>query len=229
METMWLKEVLFAGAGADAFKLGTVLTLGWFWLRVAGCSVLYRGSSMERIEFANILVVAEASACLMSPPGYVQHESGSTYFYVIRRANSCGQQEHTLSAAVKVSIDADGNLASPQPNSIFGARAQRVAGSKILLVWYYCSVEQKSKPACFNVYYDSGTGHIDYENPVASIRYVGRRFYGYQSGTLDADRYLFAIRAEDANGTENRSLASIGMELDTTSPEGVDILSTEVV
>ena len=71
METMWLKEVLFAGQTSNAFKLGTVLTLGWFWPRIAGCSVLYRGSSMETIEFENILAVTEADACQVLPPSYV--------------------------------------------------------------------------------------------------------------------------------------------------------------
>ena len=229
METTWLKEALFGGMTANAFKLGTVLTLGWFWPRVGGCSLLYRGGSMEQIDFANILTVAEVDAGQIQPPSYVQHNSSSTYFYVIRRTNNCGDQEHTLAAAVKVSIDADGDLAQPQPNSIFGAAAKQVAGSNIQLVWFYCPVEQKSEPVCFKVYYDSGTGQIDYGNPIATIRYVGRRFYNYQSDALDAGRYLFAIRPEDAGGTENSSLARLRIQLDTTSPDAIDVLSAEAV
>ena len=227
METKWLKEALFAGMTANAFKLGTVLTLGWFWPRIAGCSVLYRGSSMTTIDFANILTVAEANACEISPPSYVQHNSSSTYFYVVRRANNYGCQEHTLAAAVKVSIDANGDLAQPQPNSIFAVRVEQVAGSKTQLVWFYCPIDQKSEPVCFKVYYNAGTRQIDYENPIATIRYTGRMFYNYQSDTLDAGTYLFAIRAEDATGTENASLARIRIQLDTITPDAVHILSVE--
>ena len=43
METKFLKAALFGGMTADAFKLGTVLSLGWFWLRTAGCHIIYRG------------------------------------------------------------------------------------------------------------------------------------------------------------------------------------------
>ena len=229
MESKWLKEALFSGMTANAFKLGTVLTLGWFWPRIAGCSVLYRGSSMEQIDFANILTVADADACLISPPSYVQHESSTTYFYVIRRANNCGDEEHTLAAAVKVSIDANGDLVQPQPNNIFGARAEQIAGNKVQLIWYYCPVEQESEPACFKVYVDDRTGQIDYENPIAIISYEGRKFYSYQSNTLDAGTYLFAIRAEDAVGVENPSLNQIKIQLDTTSPDAIDILSVETV
>ena len=229
METMWLREALFAGATANAFKLGTALTLGWFWVRVGGCSVLYRGPGMEQVDFANILVVAGQDACEISPPSYLPHNSSSTYFYVVRRVNNCGYQEHTLAAAVKVSIKSNGDLAEPQPSNIFDSKAKQVDGSKIQLVWYYCPLEQKSKPACFKVYYDGGTGQIDYEDPIATFSYKGRKFYSYQSGTLGTGRYLFAIRAEDADGIENSSLARLRIQLRTTSPNAIDILGAEAV
>jgi len=227
MEMKWLKEALFVGMTANAFKLSTVLTLGWFWPRIGGCSLLYHGSSMEQIDFANILAVAEVDADEISPPSYIQHSSNSTCFYVIRRANNCGDQEHTLSAAVKVSLSANGELVPRRPNSIFGARTRQLDGSKIQLVWFYCPVEQKSEPTCFKVYYDAGTGQIDYETCIAIISYFGRRFYSYQSDTLEADRYLFAIRAKDAASTKDSSLAQLRIQLDTTSPDAIDILSIE--
>ena len=229
METKWLKESLLAGMTANAFKLGTVLTCGWFWSRVGGCCVLYRGNSMDTVDFANILAVAEADGREISAPSYVQHNNSSTYFYVIRRVNNCGDEEHTLSAAVKVAIDAAGNLAEPQPNGIFAVKAGQVDGNKIQLVWYYCPVEQQSPPVYFKLYYDGGTGQIDYEDAIATICYAGRRFYSYQSDSLDAGKYLFCIRAEDATGTESGSSARIGIQLDTASPDAVDILRAEAV
>ncbi|HIJ53458.1 MAG TPA: hypothetical protein HPP66_09940 [Planctomycetes bacterium] len=220
-------DSLYEGDSPNGVKLGMGLTGGDFWPRAAGCSVLYRGPGMEQIDFANLLSVAEAGASEISPPGYVTNNSGTIYFYVIRRANNCGCEEQTLAAAVKISIDAGGELAEPQPNSIFEARAEQVEGNKIQLVWYYCPIEQQSSPVCFNLYYDAGTGQIDYENAIATISYAGRRFYSYQSGTLDAGKYLFAIRAEDAGGMENASSARIEIQLDTTSPDAIEILSVE--
>jgi len=222
-------DSLYEGDSPNGVKLGMGLTGGDFWPRIAGCQVLYRGPSLDKIDFSNVLAVAEAEAFEIWPPSYVPHSSGSTYFYVVRRANNCGCQEHTLAAAVKVSIDASGNLAEPQPNNIFEARAKQVDGNKIQLVWYYCPIEQQSPPACFKVYYDAGTGQINYENPIATICYAGRRFYSYQSNTLDAGEYLFCIRAEDAAGVENASLAEINIQLDTISPGAVNILSAETI
>jgi len=229
VERQWLVEALFDGMTANAFKLGTALTGGWFWMRRSGCSVLYRGPSMERIDFANILAVAEQDAGSISPPDYIPHHSHSTYFYVVRRFNICGYQECTLTAAVKVAIDANGNRIEPKPNNIFVWRLDQVYGNKIQLIWFYCPLEQESKPESFRIYYDGGTGHIDYENPIATVNYQGRKFYTYQSDALTAGRYLFAVRAEDAAGIENNSLAQLGIQLSTKSPDVINILSAEAV
>jgi hypothetical protein len=229
MESKRLEDALFAGMTANAFKLGTVLSLGWFWPRVAGCSMLYRGNNMETIDFDNILTIGALDVKQIQPPGYLAHANSTTHFYVIRRANSCGDLEHTLAAAVKVSIDASGNLEQPRPNSIFEARTDPLAGSKVKLLWYYCPLDQNSEPACFNIYYDNGTGQIDYENPIATISYAGRKFYSYQSDPLKGDRYLFAIRAKDANGVEDSSLAKLIIQVTTSSPDPIDILSAKTI
>jgi hypothetical protein len=231
MEMHWFKESLFAGQTSNAFKLGTVLTLGWFWSRIAGCSILYRGGSIETIDFTNILAVVKADASEIQPPNYLQHNSNSTYFYVIRRANNCGAQEYTLAASVKVSIDANGDMAKPRPNSVLTARAKQVSGNEVQLLWLYCPIEQKSQPMYFKLYFDSGTGQIDYENAIASTSCAGRLFYSYRSDMLDEDTYVFAfaIKVEDAAGTEDASSRQIKFQLDTKSLDTIDVLGTETV
>jgi hypothetical protein len=184
---------------------------------------------MGEIDFVNILAVSEQDACEISPPSYISHNSGSTYFYVVRRFNNCGYQERTLAAAVRISIESNGELAEPQPNKVFDSGAEHADGNKIWFVWFYCPIEQKSQPVCFNIYYDGRTGQIDYENPLATIGYKGRKFYSFQSSTLEAGKYLFAIRAEDVSGIENSSLTRLRIQLDTASPNAVDIIRAEAV
>ena len=228
-ERCWLRGALFNGMTANAFKLGTTLSQGWFWARIAGCSALYRGSSMELIDFANILTVVELNAVNISPPGYLPHNTNSTYFYVIRRFNHCGYQENTLAAAAKVSIDVSGELVKPQPNKVFAIRAEQAAGSSIRLTWFYCPLDQNSPPACFNIYYDNRTGQIDFNNVLAKITYRGRKFYSYQSDALEPGKYLFAIRAEDAGGIENSSTAQLSVQLDAANVDPIDIVRAESV
>ncbi|MHC4642761.1 MAG: hypothetical protein ACYS32_14045 [Planctomycetota bacterium] len=222
-------DSLYEGDSANGIKLGMSLTGGDFWPRVAGCSVLYRGLSMTIIDFTNLLAVAGAEASEMSPPDYIPYSSGSIYYYVVRRVNNGGCEEQTLSAAVKVSIDASGELAKPQPNHIFKARAAQVDGNKVQIVWYYCPIEQQSPPSYFNIYYDAGTGQIDYENPITTISYAGRMFYSYTSDVLEAGKYLFAVRTKDAVDTENTSLALIRVELYSGSPAEINILSAKAI
>jgi hypothetical protein len=229
MEIRWLREALFAGQTSNAFKLGTVLTLGWFWSRVAGCSVLYRGGSIETVDFRKILVVVEVDAFEVRPPSYLQHSSNTTYCYVVRRTNNCGTQEYTLGASVKLSIDANGDMAKPRPNSILAARAKQATGNKVQLLWFYCPIAQESWPTCFKLYYDGGTGQIDYENTIASISYAGRLFYGYASDMLDEDAYLFSIKVEDAADTEDASSEQIKFQLSTQSPDTIDIVGAETL
>ena len=229
IERQWLREALFNCITTNALKLGTVLTMGWFWVRVSGCSALYRGAGMGEVDFTNILALAAQAACEIQPPVYLPHYNNSTYFYVIRRFNNCGCQERTLGAAVKVSIDAGGELIRPQPNNIFGSKAEQVNGNKIQLVWFYCPLEQKSKPACFKIYWDSRTGQVGYENPAAIISYEGRKYYSYKTGALEAGRYLSAIRVEDAEGVADNSIAQSRIELHTKPPDSIAILSAGTV
>lgn len=228
-ERTWLKDALFAGMTANALKLGSTLSLGWFWMRTGGCSALYRGSEMRCIDFESILSVANRTAGFISPPAYVEHGASSSCFYVVRRYNRCGIQEHTLAAAVKLSFDAGGELASAQPNDIFNLAAEVTEGDKVQLTWFYSVLEQKAAPARFKIYHDAGTGQIDYDNPVAAIAYDGRRFYSYKSTALEASRYLFAIRAEDADGVENDSPALLRIEVPPGSPDAIVILDAEAV
>jgi hypothetical protein len=227
VELNWLKDALFNGMTSNALKLGTTLSLGWFWHRIAGCSALYRGPSIEQIDFDTVLTVAQINACKISPPNYLPHESSSTYFYIVRRYNHCGYQEHTLAASAKVSLNTEGQLDKPQPNKIFAAKAEQVDTDKVLLTWFYCPLEQDSQPDCFNIHCDNRTGQIDYENPLAAISFKGQKFYSYESSSFETGKYLFAIRAEDTDGNDNRSSACLSIELDDKCPDAIDILQAE--
>ncbi len=229
LEKTWLQDALFNGMTVNAFKLGTVLTSGWFWTRMNGCTALYRGCSMEQIDFKNILVVSEPDTDKINPPSFVPHEAGLTYFYVVRRFNNCGSQERTFSAAAKVSTKSDGSLKEPQPNKIFAVTAKQTSSNCVSLVWFYSSLEQKSSPECFRIYFDNSSGQIDYENPLAIIEYQGRKFYSYESSGFSAGQYLFAVRAESVDGIRDESQARLRIQLDSQIPESINILETTVL
>ncbi|MBN2138417.1 MAG: LamG domain-containing protein [Sedimentisphaerales bacterium] len=225
----WLTDALFAGMTANAFKLGTAISLGWFWMRVGGCSALYRGPRISRIDWSNILSVANVDADSISPPCWLPHAGGAACFYAVRRFNRCGVREHTLAAAVRVSFDAEGNLSPRRPNGIFSAAAEAADGGNVRLKWFYSPLAQQVPPVRFNVYHDSRSGQIDYDNPIGTVEYRGRRFYGCTCGPLEAGRYLFAVRAGDANGTQDHCSAMLSVETPGKDPDAVDVLKIEAV
>jgi hypothetical protein len=233
MNSIWLKEALFAGQTANGVKLGTAFALGWFWARVRGCRIVYRGDSMETVNFDEVLAIVEpdangsATADEIVLPRWLSHEAGRTYFYVVRCANRCGRIEQTLASAVKVEIDDEGALRTGRPNSVFGLTAVRQRNGKVEIVWMYSPIEQESDPREMRVYGDGGTGEIDYQNRVATVAYKGRRFYGYQGERLDDGRYLFAIRAADAAGNERKSMKQAAVEVKGVNPEAIEITGVE--
>ncbi len=229
LEKFWQMDVLVNGMTGNSFKLSTVLSMGWFWMRNNGCNILYRGEIPERIEFANILRTAGLDAEKISPPAFCRHENNKTYCYVIRRVNKCGIMEQTFTAAVQVSLDSNGNIDVNRPNSIFMINAKIIKIDKVQLNWLYNPLGQKSQPVCFRIYFDNGSGQIDYENPETVIEYTGFNFYHYQSPQLEAGTYLYAVRAADAEGQENISFEQITVQITNENISALEIIKAECV
>ena len=224
MEAARMRETLFAGQTANGFKLGTTATLGWFWVRLNGCRIAYRGQSMESVDFENILAVAGADADEIAMPGYLSHAAGETYFYVVRCANKCGDIERTLRAAVKVAIDDDGKLGKSRPNDVTGLKAEQGQDGEIDITWTYNPIGQDSGPAEMRIYGDNGIGQIDYQNPVVVVKYKGRRFYRHRIERPADGRYRFAVRAADVKGNECESKQEVTVEIRGTNLEAIQII-----
>jgi len=229
MEAKFLQDALFGGMTGNAFKLGTVLSLGWFWQRVSGCNVLYRGRSMEDVEFGEVAGVSELGSGIIKPAGYLNHESNSTYFYVVRRVNRCGKQEHSLSASVKVSFDSEGELTGGQPNRVFGLKVRQSESGKVQLLWFYQPLSERKKPVCFKVFYDGGSGQIDFENELADIAYRGPGYYVYESEALEGGSFIFAVKTEDSDGGGEDNIEQVSIEFVSSGLSGVDVLSVDVI
>ena len=228
-ETVWLTDALLNGMTAQALKLGTALTRGWFWVRREGCSAIYRGPGIGAVDFGTILTVVEPHVRTLTLPTYLSHEPGSTHCYVVRRFNSCGHQELTTAAAVTVGIGPDGKLIDPAPNAVFGLQAERTDGNRIRLRWFYCPLDQKAAPEAFKVYGDGGTGQVDFDTVLATIRYAGRRFYRYQTSALEAGGYTFVVRAEGPDGAESVTLMGVCCPIEACNPEAATLLAAEVI
>ena len=95
-----------------------------------------------------------------------------------------------------VRIGPNNRLAPNEPNAVFSLRGEQISHNRLRLVWFYSPLAQKASPKGFAVYWDAGTGQIDQENPLAVLRYRGRRFYGLQTEPLPAEGAEAAAGAE---------------------------------
>jgi hypothetical protein len=229
IDASWRKEALLNGMTDVAVKLGTVLTQGWFWTRRAGCSAVYRGADMADAQAGALVCVAPVDAKQIALPTYLSHEAGATCCYIVRRFNSCGQQDRTTGAAVVVRTGPDGRLAPPAPNALFHLKAGQIAGNRVECTWFYCPLDQEAAPHVFNIYWDSGTGDVDFVNPIAVLPYEGRKFYRYQSEPLEDGRYIFAVRAESVTEMERLPQAIAEYEIKAVTLGEPGILDVEAI
>jgi hypothetical protein len=224
MRREWLREALFAGQTKNGFKIGTALTLGWFWTRVNGCRLVYQGESMSAIDFENVIAVADTETDKITLPEFILHEVNKDYFYVVRCSNRCGQIEQTLQVAVKVSIDTEGNLEAGKPNSVFGLAIKQRSDGQVELVWGYCPIEQESMPDEMRIYSDAGTGQVNYQEPTAVVKYKGKRIYQYKCEIPGSGRYQFAVRAADGEGNEEETTEIVEIETSGRNIESIEII-----
>ncbi len=203
IERAWLREALFGGMGDTGFKLGTVLSGGWFWMRQAGLAAVYRGVRMDGVDFDRIIAAGDVDCRQLQPPAYVPHNPGSTWYYVLRRFNGFGICERTFGAATRVRIGGDGRLAAGRANGVFGADGAQVTANAVRLRWFYEPLGQAGEPERFNVYSDADSGQINYEAVVGSTEYRGRGFYECTVESLQAGRHTFAVVSQTSEGGES--------------------------
>ncbi len=66
---------------------------------------------------------------------------------------------------------------------------------------------------------------VNYSTPAATVEYAGAGLYRYIGDSLGSGEYLFAIRAEDSQGSENQSTARVNIEADRANPDSVSLLT----
>jgi len=209
MEAKWLKEALFAGMTSNAFKLGTVLSLGWFWMRVSGCHCIYRGQD-GNFDYNNIAASMSLDDSQVSVFG--QNLLPSTIWHYIRRqVSGCGLEGEDSPACVVI-IDGTGEMIGNTPNPPLSVTIEGLAGGKLKMRWRYTPVTEEVAPTGFNIYIDSGEG-FNFDSPDAVLAY-GLGGNGEFSWTSDAlthgQLYRFRVRSyrTGAGGSQNTDFVS---------------------
>jgi hypothetical protein len=194
MDAKFYKNALFNGMTGNAFKLGTVLSLGWFWMRVAGCHNVYRGQD-GNFDYDRIQAVLSLGDSDVTIAG--QDLPADTIWHFIRRqASGCGLESPDSDPCI-VLIDSAGDMYGDVPNAPLQLDIEAIAGGKFTLRWRYTAISQQVAPTGFRIYMDSGSG-FDFASPVATVTNPlgGPGEFEWTSGALTHGQpYRFCVRS----------------------------------
>ena len=223
MEIRFLKEALFAGRTATAIRLGTILTLGRFWVRTSRCYTVYRGQDGV-MDYDIAQAVMQSDDSDVTVPGQAL-PAGTIWHFVRRQVSDCGL-ESADSDAVILTIDSDGDMIGLTPNAPASLEAEQVAGGKIKVRWRYGRVAEEISPTGFNIYIDSGSG-FDFDTADATVAYSlsGNGEFEWESDALDdGHSYRFCVRSYAISG-ETQNIDYVVETADSSGPDAVTGLS----
>ena len=217
---------LFEGDSGNGVKLGMGLTGGDFWPRVNGCRNLYRGEEPYDMDFDELISVSDIETGKMFSD--LHHLAGTAYLYALREANGCGDEQYGPGAVVRAAFDSEGDLTGPGCNDVFHVGAKQAAGCRVRLLWYYCPLDQEAVCSEFRVYSDNGSGQIDFDNVIATVKCTGARVYSYVSDSLSEGRYRFCVNCVTDADIESGG-GAVGIDVTGTEPVGIDSLTVGAV
>lgn len=230
--TKWLAvwEPLSLGQFGDSRANGLGLTCGQFWLRTVGGYNLYRwtGDRCAVDVSGGIVGSAQSGASVITNFPFVTHAASTRYWYLIRAVGAGGVEEENESQAVRVELDAAGELLGPEPNAPVSVCACPTAGGRVELRWRYVPEGQAVEPSAFEVFGDDG-GTMDWQTPVGEVAYRrGRVDYLWTSAAFaHGARLRFGVRAKSAMGVSDRNERVVVVEADAMGPAPLTVFVAE--
>jgi len=195
-------QPLFGGLTPWGLANGLLLTGGWFWARVRGGCLLYRGlSTRAAIDYDRPVGAAGHDATEMLQYDWIESPAGS-YWYAARTIGPGGLEARTSPAPIGLVIGQAGEVLGGLPGDVERAWAQPAGAGRIQVCWRYSPTYETDRPVEFRIYHDAGGGSIDYEQPVAVMVWdLRRNTYRWLSEPYaDGTRVRFGIRAASAVG-----------------------------
>lgn len=197
MESRFWNSLLMRGQTRMGIGLGTVLAGGWFWMRTAGCCILYRGDGCNQTA-EEFVTTVNRRVSRVTLPGWVGHEAGVPVLYLLRRVGGSGIEEKSYAGSLHIIADESGVLISQDMNPVLGLQAVQEGSNVVRLSWSYCPSGQRVQPARFVVLMSSNSG--EELNEVASTEYEGQRSYEVSIGSLESGSIYFVVAAESPDG-----------------------------
>jgi len=217
METKFFTDAVFRGRTSNAVSLGTILTLGRFWVRRERCHAVYRGQDGE-MDYDSIQAVMDLGDSDVTVPAQALPPD-TIWEYARRQVSDCGL-ESTDSDAVIIRIDSAGDMVPLTPNVPLSLQVEKVAGGKLKLRWRYDRIGEQVSPTGFRIYIDSGDG-FNFASPDDTVAYNlgGNNEFDWTSDALtDGQLYRFCLRSYAEGGGESQNTNYVAAVADATGP-----------
>jgi hypothetical protein len=195
-------QPLLGGLTRWGLASGLPLTCGWFWARVRGGCLLYRGlSTRAAINYDHPVGAAGHDATEMLQYDWIASPAGPCW-YAARIIGPGGLEARTSPPPIGLVIGETGQVLGGLPGDIERAWAQPAGAGRIQVCWRYSPTYETDPPVEFRIYHDAGSGSIDYEHPIAVPAWdLRRNTYRWLSEPYaDGTRVRFAVRAASAAG-----------------------------
>ncbi len=124
-----------------------------------------------------------------------------------------------------------------QPATPEGLSATAIAAGKVRIDLDYPAQAEASIATLINVYYDAGTGTVDFSAPLFTIAVPTHKLgegnvfalTAESAALVDGTTYKFAARAADAGGRESPTSNEATVIADASAPPDIGTLSVELV
>ena len=158
------------------------------------------------------------------------------YQHLVRAVDAEGKEEANISEMVSVALQDGVQIAQPAEPRIVGAEA--AAGGKIEVSWLYDPYFEYLGPGAAHegrVYWDNGTGTIDWDTPKTTVVMSNPTTAVWWSWTsealVDEQEYLFAVRIATAahpDGIETQNTDEHAATPDSDVPS-TPVLTGEII
>ena len=212
MDSKFLKDALFGGMTGNAIKLGTVLSLGWFWIRTERCYTIYHGLDGV-IDHDNVVAVMNDDAEQVSISVAILAGGEENGSFVRRHVSHCGLE----------SGDSPIYTIPDAPNVPIQIEAEPLAGGAVKIRFWYPPVNQIREPDGFNIYIAEGGVDFDYDSPTGVVSYgkVGKREFYYDSDPLVHGTCYKAVVRAYCDAGESLDSAVISFVADAVGPDAI--------
>lgn len=222
--TRWLAhyDPIHHGWTPAGIAAGSVLLAGEGW-RGGGRTMLFKGTTRSSIDRNYPVGTAGSDAASIALREGVELAVGTHYFQAVPfgPGGAAAVVDATRPQIVAVVVTDDG-LDLLRPAFPRGLRAQAIAAGYIRLTWEFVAMRSRPVPASFAVYCDSGSGTVDYDTPLSTVRArIGRGgegLYTMASQFADGLAVKFVVRAVTKGGVDDGNVVEATATADAQEP-----------